>query len=74
MAEGMFMLFVFSMGLGLPFIASAALMGHLKNTFAFIKRNYRVINIISGGLLILVGILIMTGMFGHFAAIFGGLV
>ena len=70
MAEGMFMLFVFSMGLGLPFIASALLIDRLKDAFGFIKRNYRVINAFSGALLVTVGILMMTGVFGRFVALF----
>ena len=36
--------------------------GELKNTFNFIKKNYRVVNIVSGSLLILVGGLMMTGL------------
>jgi len=64
--EGSFMLFVFSMGLGLPFIVSAVLLDSLKGVFDFIKKNYRVINVLAGGLLIIVGILIMTGLFGRY--------
>jgi len=70
MAAGMRMLFVFSMGLGLPFIASALLINQLKGAFAFIKRHYRVISALAGGLLVVVGILMMTGLFGHFIALF----
>jgi len=70
MVEGSVMLFVYSMGLGLPFILSAVLLHRLKNAFAFIQKHYRVINILSGGLLVLVGILMMTGLFGRFMAIF----
>ena len=70
MLEGMFMLFIFSMGLGLPFIASAVLINRLKNAFAFIQRHHRVVNIMSGGLLILVGILMITGVFGRFMGLF----
>jgi len=70
MAEGMFMLFIFSMGLGLPFIASAVLIDRLKGAFDFIKKHYRVINCLSGGLLILVGILMITGFFGRYMALF----
>jgi len=69
-AEGMLMLFVFSMGLGLPFIVSAVLIDHLKDAFSFIKKHYRIINILSGCLLILVGILMMAGIFGRFLALF----
>jgi len=70
MAAGMLMLFVFSLGLGLPLIASAVLIDRLKSTFDFIKRHYKVINIFAGGLLVAVGILVMTGVFGRFAALF----
>jgi len=70
MAEGMFMLFIFSMGLGLPFIASALLIDRLKDAFAFIKRHYRVVNVLSGGLLVLVGVLMISGLFGRFTALF----
>ena len=66
MLEGSFMLFVFSMGLGIPFIVSAVLLDRLRGVFDFIKKNYRVINILAGSLLIIVGILIMTGLFGRY--------
>ena len=39
---------------------------YLKSTFHFIKRNYETVNKISGGLLILIGILMATGLFGRF--------
>jgi len=59
--EGMTMLFIFSMGLGLPFIICSLLIDQLKGAFAFIKRNYRFINILAGGLLVVMGILMMMG-------------
>ncbi len=64
-AEGMLMLFVYSMGLGIPFIFSAVLIDYLKSAFGWIKKNYRVINIISGSFLVLVGILMVTGTLGR---------
>ncbi len=66
---GVLMLLLYSLGLGIPFLVSAILIDKLKNTFAFIKRNYKVINIVSGSLLVLVGILMMTGLLGKFLAI-----
>ncbi len=59
---GILMLLVYSMGLGIPFVLSALLIDKLKSTFQFIKRNYKIINIISGSLLVLVGILMMSGL------------
>jgi len=70
MLEGMFMLFIYSAGLGLPLIVCAVLIHHLKNIFAFIQKHYRVINILSGLLLILIGILMMTGLFGRYMGLF----
>ena len=67
--QGALLLLTFSAGLGLPFIASAVLIAKLKAAFDFIKRNYRIINMISGGLLVLVGLLMMTGLFGYFLSI-----
>ena len=68
--EGMFMLFVFSMGLGLPFIASAVLVDRLKGTFDFIKKHYRIVNAIAGIMLVMVGIFMMIGMFERFITLF----
>ena len=59
---GMGMLLSYSLGLGVPFIISAVLIDQLKSAFDLIKRNYRIINRISGGLLIVIGILMATGM------------
>jgi len=61
---GILMLLCYSLGLGIPFLISAVLIDKLKSTFDFIKRHYRVINLVSGSLLILVGILMATGLLG----------
>lgn len=58
---GASMLMIYSIGLGIPFILSALLIDSLKTTFEFIKRNYKIINRISGGLLIIIGVMMMTG-------------
>jgi len=62
---GMLMLLAYSLGLGIPFILSAVLIQKLKSTFDFIKRNYKVINSISGIFLVLVGIMMATGTLGR---------
>lgn len=59
--EGIFMLLAYSLGLGIPFIISALLIDSLKSAFNFIKKNYNTINTISGILLIIIGVLMMTG-------------
>ena len=66
---GILMLLAYSLGLGIPFIFSAVLIHKLKTTFDFIKRNYAIINTISGILLILVGIMMATGTLGRLLAV-----
>ncbi|MGI6361704.1 MAG: cytochrome c biogenesis CcdA family protein [Bacillota bacterium] len=66
MLQGISMLFAFSLGLGIPFIVSALLIDQLKTTFDFIKKNYKIINILSGSLLIIIGILMVTGYMKYF--------
>lgn len=65
---GTLMLLCYSLGLGIPFMLSALLIDQLKSTFNFIKRNYKVINLICGGFLIVIGILMMTGTLGKLLA------
>ena len=63
--KGILMLLSFSIGLGIPFVASAVLIDQMKKSFDFIKRHYQMINYISGGFLIIVGILMATGRMGY---------
>lgn len=63
---GTLMLLLYSLGLGIPFFISALLIDKLKGTFNFIKRHYKIINTLSGGLLVVVGLLMATGLFGKF--------
>jgi cytochrome c-type biogenesis protein len=67
--KGIAMLLCYSLGLGIPFVASAVLIDKLRSTFNFIKKHYNVINTVSGILLILLGILMMTGLLGRFLTI-----
>lgn len=67
--KGILMLLSFSAGLGLPFMISALIMEKLKEVFDFIKRNYKTVNMISGILLILLGIAMMTGYLGKILAL-----
>ena len=64
MLQGMLLLLAYSLGLGIPFILSAVLIDYLKSAFNWIKQHYAIINIISGCMLILIGILMATGTLG----------
>lgn len=67
--KGILMLLSFSLGLGIPFIISALLIDRLKSTFDFIKRHYQLIRLISGGLLVVVGLLMATGLMGYYLSL-----
>ena len=67
--EGVVMLLLYSLGLGIPFFVSAILIDRLKGAFSFIKKHYRIINIVSGAFLVIIGVLMATGLFGRFLAL-----
>ena len=60
--QGIIMLLLYSLGLGIPFLVSALLIDKLKGTFQFIKTHYQIINRVCGALLVGIGILMMTGL------------
>jgi len=67
--QGLLLLLVYSLGLGVPFLVSAVLIGRLGTVFGWIKRHYRVINLGCGVFLILVGISMMFGWLNRLLAI-----
>lgn len=68
--QGIIMLLLFSLGLGIPFIITSLLIEKLKSTFDFIKKHYKIINNICGIFLILIGILMMTGFMSYWIGLF----
>jgi cytochrome c-type biogenesis protein len=48
--------------LGLPFLAISAGFGWATNSVNFVRRNIRVFNLIGGGLLVALGLLMATGL------------
>lgn len=70
MTKGGGYLFIFSMGLGLPYILSALFFTNIKGIFQLLKKNNKTIRIVSGIVLIISGFLLATDLFGYYAAIF----
>ncbi|OFW55926.1 MAG: hypothetical protein A2W01_05610 [Candidatus Solincola sediminis] len=62
-AQGIFYLLVFSAGIGIPFILSAVFLSSLLPLFKRIKRHMRIVMIITGGLLVIMGGLMIAGVF-----------
>ena len=60
-ARGAFLGFVYSLGLGLPFVIVGLLFRRMSRALSLLKRNARGLQVAGGGLLIVVGIAIATG-------------
>jgi cytochrome c-type biogenesis protein len=60
-ARGAFLAFVYGLGLGIPFLIVAALFQRLVNVLGFFKRNARMISRVGGAMLVVVGLLEVTG-------------
>jgi len=70
--QGALLLSIYSLGLGIPFILTGFLWGAIMPLWKSINRYLGVISIVSGALLIIVGILMLTGnlaWFGQFIPI-----
>jgi cytochrome c-type biogenesis protein len=61
--QGVKLLAVYSLGLGLPFIATALAINQFFAASARIRRHYHAIEVVSGVLLVVVGVLIFTNRF-----------
>ena len=67
--EGMLLLFLYSMGLGIPYLLCTLLMDQLRTTIQWIKVHYAVINQVCGVFLVVIGLLMATGVFGLYLSL-----
>ena len=61
--QGVQLLAVYSLGLGLPFLLTALAINQFFTVFARIRKHYHAIEVVSGALLVLIGVLIFTNRF-----------
>lgn len=61
-SRGALLTVLYSLGLGLPFIAIAAGFGWATKSVGFVKRHIRAFNIFGGTMLIALGLLLLTGL------------
>ncbi len=59
--KGALLLSVYSAGLALPFLLSAVAFNTATRSFAFFKRHYAAIQIASGSVLVVMGVLVLSG-------------
>jgi cytochrome c-type biogenesis protein len=60
-ARGAFLCFIYGLGLGIPFLVVAAVFQRMVGVLGFFKRNARTVSRIGGVLLVVVGLLEVTG-------------
>ena len=56
---------IYSLGLGLPFIALAAGFGWATKSVSWVKKHIRAFNIAGGALLVILGVLMVTGLWNE---------
>ncbi len=59
--SGALLLFVYSLGLGVPFVLAALAYDRVMTRLGFLKRHYRAVQIVSGVVLAAFGLLLVTG-------------
>jgi cytochrome c-type biogenesis protein len=61
-ARGAFLAFIYCLGLGIPFLFVALAFERGMRAFGFARRHARLVTVIGGGMLVLVGVLEVTGV------------
>ncbi len=65
--QGAMLLLAYSLGMGVPFVAAGLAFSRAMGALGWVKRHYRAINVVSGGLLVGVGVLFLTDRFFYFS-------
>lgn len=66
--QGAFLLFIFSLGLAVPFLAVAASIGHATQYLGKINRYLNIVSVIGGVFLVFLGVLLLTNKFAVWLA------
>lgn len=64
----------YSLGLGLPFVLLALGASWATRSVSFVRRHIRVVNIIGGAMLVVLGLLMVTGVWAELMSVFQGVV
>jgi cytochrome c-type biogenesis protein len=73
-ARGALLGLAYSLGLGIPFILLTIGFGWATRSVAFLRRHIRAVNLIGGGILIVLGLLMVTGVWTAFMTQLQGVV
>ena len=66
--QGGLLLFTYAMGIGIPFLLAAAFVTPLLRFVQRFRRHFRAVEIAVGGLLVLTGVMVLTGTFQEIGA------
>jgi len=72
--QGVVLGVVYSLGLGIPFILVAFGFGWVATSVAWIKKRIRIVNIVGGALLVIIGVLMVTGLWSLWMSELGGFI
>ncbi len=70
-AKGIILLIAYSIGLGIPFLLAGLLIHKFFEYFKTIRKYFRVISLVGGILLVIIGLLLITGYFTTISSFLG---
>lgn len=73
-ARGALLAAIYCLGLGIPFLLVALGLNWVTGSVSWLKRHIRIINIIGGALLILVGVVMVSGLWTALMSSLGGVI
>ncbi|MEV0613941.1 cytochrome c biogenesis protein CcdA [Nonomuraea sp. NPDC050404] len=73
-SRGALLAVAYALGLGLPFVGAALAYSRALRTFRAIRKHSRLITRIGGGMMVAVGVLLVTGLWGEMIAAMQGLI
>lgn len=73
LGRGFLLMLAYCLGLGIPIVLVAISVVTVGDKFGWFKRHHTLVSLISGGLLIVVGFLLITNMFSRLAGVWPGL-
>src|SRR5215467_12020842 len=68
--QGMFLLAIYSAGLGIPFLVTSLCLNQFLAFYGRFKKHFHAVEIVSGALVVAVGVLILTGSLSRLATYF----
>lgn len=72
--QGILLGLFYCVGLGVPFLLVALGLGWMSRSIAFVKRHIRAVNLVGGSLLVLIGVLMVAGVWNDLMSRFGAVI